>query len=84
MDVQKKLKSADVSLLDQIFELGGGYVLNFTNQSFSEFFTEELGIDIDNPCYAVDGGSKAKRLRFYLRQASTNEIVKVLLALWDY
>lgn len=84
MDVQKKLKSVDVRLLDEIFEMGGGYVLDFSNRTFSEFFVEELGVDIDNPCYAVDGGSKAKRLRCYLRQASTNEIVKVLLALWDY
>ena len=84
MEVQKKLKSVDVKLLDEIFEMGAGYVLDFSNRTFSEFFIEELGINIDNPNYAVDGGSKAKRLRCYLRQANTNEVVKVLLALWDY
>lgn len=84
MEVQKKLKSVDVKLLDEIFEMGSGYVLDFSNRTFSELFIEELGINIDNPNYAVDGGSKAKRLRCYLRQANTNEVVKVLLALWDY
>ncbi|MEZ9417162.1 hypothetical protein AB4189_23860, partial [Vibrio sp. 10N.286.49.E1] len=84
MEVQKKLKSVDVKLLDEIFEMGAGYVLDFSNRTFSEFFIEELGINIDSPSYAVDGGSKAKRLRCYLRQANTNEVIKVLLALWDY
>lgn len=84
MEVQKKLKSVDIKLLDEIFEMGAGYVLDFSNPTFSEFFIEELGINIDSPSYAVDGGSKAKRLRCYLRQANTNEVIKVLLALWDY
>jgi hypothetical protein len=84
MAEQKKLKSIDIKLLDEIFEMGGGYVLDFSNRSFSEFFNEELGINIDNPAYDVNGISKAKRLHFYLRQTSTDNVIKVLLALWEY
>jgi hypothetical protein len=84
MTEQKKLKSIDIKLLDEIFEMGGGYVLDFSNPTFSEFFNEELGINIDNPAYDVNGTSKAKRLRFYLRQTSTDNVVRVLLALWEY
>ena len=84
MRKQKNLKSIDIKLLDEIFEMGGGYVLDFSNRTFSEFFNEELGINIDDPCFDVDGTSKAKRLRFYLRQANTTDVIKVLLALWEY
>ena len=27
--------------------MGGGYVLDFSNQTFAEFFADELGVDID-------------------------------------
>ena len=33
-----KLKTTDLRLLDEIFEMQGGYVLDFSNQTFSEFF----------------------------------------------
>ncbi len=84
MTEQKKLKSIDIKLLDEIFEMGGGFVLDFSNPTFSEFFNEELGINIDDPAYDANGTSKAKRLRFYLRQASTENVIKVVLALWEY
>ena len=81
---QKKLKLIDIKLLDEIFEMGGGCVLDFSNRTFSDFFNDELGINIDNPIYDAKGTSKAKRLRFYLRQASTDSVIKVILALWEY
>lgn len=84
MTVQKKLKSIDIKLLDEIFEMGGGYVLDFSNPTFSDFFNEELSINIDNPAYAVNGTSKAKRLRFYLRQANADNVIKVILTMWEY
>ncbi len=79
-----KLKTTDIKLLDEIFEMQGGYVLDFSNQTFSDFFKDEFGIDIYNDRYSDGGTSKAKRLRFYLRQAPTDSIVKILLALWEY
>ena len=84
MTVQKKLKSIDIKLLDEVFEMGGGYVLDFSNRTFSEFFIEELAINIDDSAFDINGTSKAKRLRCYLRQASTDNVIKVLLALWEY
>ena len=82
--MQKKLKSIDIKLLDEVFNMGGGYVLDFSNQTFSRFFIEELNINIDDPAFTIDGTSKAKRLRYYLRQASTSNVIYVLLALWEY
>lgn len=84
MSINKKLKSTDIRLIDDLFDMGGGYVLDFSNRTFSEFFNEELGVDIDEPRFEIDGTSKAKRLRFYLRNSRSVEVVKALLALWEY
>lgn len=84
MTTDKKLKSLDIRLIDDLFDMGGGYVLDFSNRTFSEFFHDELGVNIDDPKYDVEGTSKAKRLRYYLRTVSAYEIVKALLALWEY
>ncbi len=81
---QGHLKRIDYDLLDYVFEMGDGYVLDFSNRTFSEFFVEELGIDIDNPTYCDVGTSKAKRLRSYLRQSNKQDVLKVLNALWEY
>ena len=79
MTTNKKLKSLDIRLIDDIFDMGGGYVLDFSNRTFSEFFNEELGVNIDDPRYDAEGTSKAKRLRYYLRTASAYEVVNTLL-----
>jgi hypothetical protein len=80
----KKLKATDIKLLDDVFAMHGGYVLDFSNQSFADFFADEFGVDIYSPVYAEGGGSKAKRLRYYLRHAPITDVIKALLALWDY
>jgi hypothetical protein len=64
--------------------MGGGYVLNFSDRTFSEFFREELQIDIDDPLYARNGGSKAKRLRCFLQTVDKPTVAKALKALWAY
>ena len=59
----------DMPILDEVFIMGSGFVLNFSDQTFADFFREELQVDIDHPRWETQGGSKAKRLRYYLRQA---------------
>ncbi len=66
---RRHIRTTDMLVIDNVFGMGDGYVLNFSNRTFSEFFAEELGVDIDQLRWSVDGGSKAKRLRTYLRQA---------------
>ena len=61
----------DVPVLDRVFAMEGGFVLRFfePNPSLNSF-REELRVDIDDPRWAAQGGSKAKRLRYYLRQVN--------------
>lgn len=64
--------------------MGGGYVLDFSDRTFAEFFSDELDIDIDHPKFSAEGTSKAKRLRCFLRASDSSIRVRVLKALWDY
>ena len=65
------------------FARGPGYVLEFSDREFSQFFGRELGINIDDPIYAVGGTSKGKRLRTFLEKTDNATAVKTLRALWE-
>lgn len=78
------VRSIDMLFLDDIFDMGGGYVLNFSDRTFSQFFAEELNIDIDDPVYTRTGGSKGKRLRCFLQTVDKPTVVRTLKALWEY
>ncbi|MFU8797092.1 MAG: abortive infection family protein [Gammaproteobacteria bacterium] len=49
--------------LEKCFRMEGGYVLDFSDRTFREFFEEHTNINIDAEIYRSDGDSKAKRLR---------------------
>ena len=80
----RHIRTMDMLVIDNVFSMGDGYVLNFSNRTFSVFFAEELGVDIDQPRWSVNGGSKAKRLRTYRRQADRETALLTLRALWEY
>lgn len=84
MDSQGKIRSIDSRLIDDLFGMGGGYVLDFSNRTFSTFFKEELGVNIDDPRFAADGTSKANRLRCFLNFSDQQTKVRTLRALWEY
>lgn len=50
-------------LFERVLDMGGGYVLGFTNQSFQEFILDVVEIDIYDSKYDYSSGSKANRLR---------------------
>ena len=79
-----KIRSMDIPIIERVFGMEGGFVLDFSNRTFAEFFHDELDVDIDNPHWAAQGGSKAKRLRYYLRQADRQTALDTLNALWEY
>jgi hypothetical protein len=55
-----RLRTIDFMVVEDLVEFirGPGYVLDFSDQSFSQFFATELDVDIDDPTYAVNGRSK--------------------------
>lgn len=73
----------ELRAIDTVLEMGGGYVLDFTDRTFAEFFRDH-GVQIDDPKYSAEGGSKAKRLRYFLRITPPPLSGKVLAGLLDY
>ena len=80
-----KLKHSEILTLDEAFNTGqgAGYVLNFSDRTFAAYFDEEFGIDIDEECYRVNGGSKGKRLKTLLTIEDGITAAKVLRVIWD-
>ena len=79
-----RIRSMDMPIIDKVFNMEGGYVLSFSNRTFADFFHEELGVDIYDPRWAVQGKSKANRLRYYLHQADRQTALTTLETLWEY
>jgi hypothetical protein len=80
-----RLKHTDTTLIEEAMSKfrGAGYVLEFSDRTFTLFFQEEFGIDIDHEKYAVHGGSKGKRLRTFLSVEDGTLVARVLRTLWD-
>jgi hypothetical protein len=78
------LSSAEKRCLERLFQMKGGYVLNFSNRTFSEFILDSVGIDIYDPKYAVGGDSKANRLRTFWKIESGQLVGKLITEMVIY
>lgn len=79
------LRPVELKLIDDLTGMSSGYVLDFSNKRFAEFFDVEVGVDIYDDTYAHDNsGSKGKRLRRFLQIAQPAAIIRALEALWEY
>ena len=79
-----RIKTLDMRLLDEVFEMTDGYVLNLNDRTFAEFFGGEPSVDIEDRKYYANGSSKAKRLRTHLQTDPAPVVARTLRALWDY
>ena len=79
-----QITSKDMALVDVVFGMNSGYVLDFSNSQFAAFFARDLNIDIYHDRYALHGNSKGKRLRAFLEIAPNHEASRALTALWEY
>lgn len=57
------LTTNDKQLLEKLFQMGSGYVLNFSDRTMEEFFRDDVGINIYDKKYNYSSGSKANRIR---------------------
>ncbi|AIC29518.1 restriction endonuclease type II-like protein (plasmid) [Rhizobium etli bv. mimosae str. IE4771] len=79
-----QLSTTDMALIDKVFGMYGGYVLDFSNDRFAAFFNRDLKIDIYHDRYSIHGSSKGKHFRAFLETASDADVVRTLTALWEY
>lgn len=69
--------------LERELGMSSGYVLEFSNRTFEEFFREVVGVEIFNPQFALGSGSKANRMRAFLGTASDAQIRALLSGLLE-
>ncbi|MEX2374486.1 MAG: toll/interleukin-1 receptor domain-containing protein [Dehalococcoidia bacterium] len=67
--------------LEEMFGMSSGYVLDFSNRTFAEFFQDVAEVDIYAARYDSGSGSKANRLRAYWTQEPDAAVADVLAAL---
>ena len=67
--------------LEKLFDMSSGYVLNFSDKTFGDFFVDIAYIDIHSEKYRSSGTSKAKKLREFWKVESDHLVGEVILAL---
>lgn len=78
------LRFRERNVLERYLEMGGGYVLNFSDRTFAEFFSD-FEVDINDPSYQQGhSGSKANRLRSFWESAPDSLVGAVLEELVNY
>ena len=76
------LRDIDKRYLERILDMGDGFVLDYTNDTFGEFFRRH-GVDIHGAKYRTYGPSKAKKLRSFWEQDPDAQVGHVLSELLD-
>lgn len=69
--------------LEKMLGMGSGYVLDFTDRTYAEFFID-FRVDIDAAQFRTGGDSKAKRMRTFWDIAPNHTVGKVLEGLITY
>ena len=78
------IKTVERLLLEDLFEMQGGFVLDFSNRTFEMFFRDELSLEIYSSRYDQYGSSKANRLRTFLQVDSDELVGAAHKELWEY
>ncbi|RTY88449.1 hypothetical protein EKL32_25120 [Flavobacterium sp. GSN2] len=80
-----EIKQSEKLMLEKLYGMEGGYVLNFSNPSFQQFIFDITKINIYQSKFAINGNSKAKLLRaFWQLESDINvgKIIKELIECW--
>lgn len=75
------LSSIEKRKLERLLGMGGGYVLDFSDRTFSMFFEEHANLDIDDAKYKTGGTSKANRMRGFWTIEPDHLVAKVIVVM---
>lgn len=70
--------------LEKMFEMNGGYILDFSNRTFGNFVFETINIDAYLDYYIDNGESKANRLRTIWQKESNYKVGKLTSEMLEY
>ena len=76
-------KFRELNLLEQLFRMEGGYVLDFSNRTFAQFFADE-DIEIYSDKYGPTEASKANHMRAFWESEPDHVVGKVLASLIEH
>lgn len=71
-------------LIEKLFEMPSGYVMDFSNRTFEEFIYDSIRVNIYDDKYFYASGSKANRLRGFFNEEPSYKVGELLTALLDY
>lgn len=78
------LKNIEKLKLEKLFEMGSGYVCDFSNRTFGDFILDSVGVDVYSDGYDELGDSKANRLRNFWKKESNYLVAKLTEEMLDY
>lgn len=78
------LTTIEKQILEKLFQMGSGYVLNFSDRTMGEFFIDDVGLDIYTQKYNYASGSKANRMRGLWLKADNKTVGNSILKLIEY
>ena len=78
------LRFTERRVFEELFEMGGGFVCDFSNRTFAEFVVDATGIDIRHQKYEANGTSKANRLRTFWQLEDNRVVAKLLDEMFNY
>ncbi|MDD3998985.1 MAG: TIGR02391 family protein [Candidatus Shapirobacteria bacterium] len=79
-----QLTTIEKQILEKLFQMNGGYVLNFTDRTMGEFFRDDVGLDIYDQKYNYESGSKANRMRGLWLKEEEKVVGNSILKLVEY
>lgn len=68
--------------LEKFLQMGGGYVLDYSDQTYGEFFSR-YGVDIHGSLYQTYGTYKAKKMRSFWDVESDSLVARVLEGMFE-
>lgn len=78
------LTPRDRAFLEDLFEMKSGYVLDFSNTTFSQFIAMHFNIDIYDSRYDYGSGSKANRMRAFWEIEDDETVGRLVVALLEH
>lgn len=80
--MMSSLTDAEKRYFERLFGMNGGYVLDYSDASFGEFFNRHM-INIHSEKYCVYGTSKARKLRSFWEQEPDDLVGRALSEMLD-
>ena len=77
------LKHGEKRIFEDALDMSRGYVLNFSDRTFAEFFDDQ-GITIYQERYGINGTSKAKHMRAFVEVEDAFIVCRVMRQLWEH